>query len=290
MLPLKDNIPTRSFPVVTVVLIAINLIAFVWELTLSSDPGSAPGDALIGTDLSERDEATVQYGAIPFRITHPGEGCELVPASAGGGEVSAAVVCEGSADAATVEREGIPGEPVDDAPWWLTIFTSMFLHAGLLHIAGNLLFLWVFGNNIEDALGRGRFLLFYLAAGVVAAYAQALLDPSATAPAIGASGAVAGVLGAYALLHPKAKVLTMILIIFFVGFIEIPALVMLGLWFVLQALPVVGQIATVDVGADEGVAYLAHVGGFLFGLATIRAWLATRRGGEEPLEGTYLPG
>jgi membrane associated rhomboid family serine protease len=158
----------------------------------------------------------------------------------------------------------------------------MFLHGGILHLAGNMLFLWVFGNNIEDALGRVRFIPFYLLAGVVAVYSQALLDTSATVPTVGASGAVAGVLGAYALLYPQARVLTLVFIIFFVTLVEIPAMVMLGIWFVLQFLPAVGQVATPEVtGESGGVAYFAHVGGFIVGLALIKL-LAVRRQEEPP--------
>ena len=170
--------------------------------------------------------------------------------------------------------------PLDDAPWWVTVFTSMFLHGGILHIAGNMLFLWVFGNNIEDSVGRIVFIPFYLLAGIVAVYTQSFLDTSATVPTIGASGAVAGVLGAYALLHPHARVLTLVFIIFFVTLVEIPAMIMLGLWFVLQFLPAVGQLATPDVaGQTGGVAYFAHIGGFIVGLALIKL-LARRH--EEP--------
>jgi membrane associated rhomboid family serine protease len=139
-----------------------------------------------------------------------------------------------------------------------------------------MLFLWVFGNNIEDSLGRLRFLAFYLLSGIVAVYAQSLLDPSATVPTIGASGAVSGVLGAYILLHPKARVLTFILIIFFFTFIEIPAIVLLAIWFVLQALPVIDQVSAPEAVAEDGIAYVAHVAGFLFGLATIKLWLLGR--------------
>jgi membrane associated rhomboid family serine protease len=166
--------------------------------------------------------------------------------------------------------DDLPFIALNQAPWWVTLFTSMFMHGGLLHIAGNMLFLWVFGNNIEDSMGRARFVAFYLIAGLVAVYSQAALDVDATTPTIGASGAVAGVLGAYALLHPKARVLTLIFIIFFVTVVEIPALVLLSIWFLLQFLPAVGQVATPEVGGGEGIAYLAHVGGFLFGLAAIK--------------------
>ena len=158
----------------------------------------------------------------------------------------------------------------------------MFMHGGILHIAGNMLFLWVFGNNIEEALGRVKYVLFYLAAGLVAVYSQAALDPGSTVPTIGASGAVAGVLGAYILLHPRARVLTLIFIIFFVTLVEIPALVLLAIWFVLQFIPAIGQVATPEVGGGEGIAYFAHVGGFLFGLATIRLLVRGRRDDPEP--------
>ena len=120
----------------------------------------------------------------------------------------------------------------------------MFMHGGILHIAFNMLFLWIFGNNVEDSMGRPRFLLFYLLAGVVAAYTQALINADSTVPAIGASGAIAGVLGGYLLLYPRARVLTLIFIIFFVTLVEIPAVIMLGIWFVLQFLPAIGQVGT----------------------------------------------
>ncbi len=144
-----------------------------------------------------------------------------------------------------------------------------------------MLFLWVFGNNIEDSMGRFKFAAFYLTAGLVAVYSQALLDVDSTVPTIGASGAVAGVLGAYALLHPAARVLTLIFIIFFVTLVEIPALILLGIWFVLQFVPALGQVATPEVGGGEGIAYFAHVGGFIFGLAVIKL-LARRRPESQP--------
>ena len=173
-------------------------------------------------------------------------------------------------------------DPVDDAPWWLTILTSMFMHVGILHLAGNMLFLWVFGNNIEDSMGRPKFLLFYLLSGLVAVYAQTLLEPDSTVPTIGASGAVAGVLGGYILLHPRARVLTLVFIVFLVTFIEVPAMVMLGLWFVLQLIPAVGQVATPELaGEGGGVAYLAHLGGFVFGLAAIKLFVSRGRGDRE---------
>jgi membrane associated rhomboid family serine protease len=260
VLPLKDNIPTLRFPIVTVVLIAINVVVFVWQLTASGDPGTASSQQLAAAGASERDQIVIEYGAVPREITEPGTYC--VPKLRRGEPPPCGSRSE-------IEQE----EGIEQAPWWLTVFTSMFLHADILHIAGNMLFLWVFGNNIEDSTGRPRFVAFYLLSGIVAVYAQALLDTSSTQPTIGASGAVAGVLGAYALLHPRARVLTLVFIIFLVTVVEIPAMIMLGIWFVLQFLPAVGQVAIPDVaGEGGGVAYLAHVGGFLFGLALIKVF------------------
>ena len=198
------------------------------------------------------------------------------------------MVCPGTTEFTEAEARGEanPGValiPLEQAAWFITLFTSMFMHGGILHIAGNMLFLWVFGNNIEDALGRVKYVLFYLAAGLVAVYSQAALDPGSTVPTIGASGAVAGVLGAYALLHPKARVLTLIFLVFFVTLVEIPALILLGIWFVLQFIPALGQVATPEAGGGEGIAYFAHVGGFLFGLATIRLLVRRNRDPEPQL-------
>ena len=163
----------------------------------------------------------------------------------------------------------------------MTVLAALFMHGGILHLGGNMLFLWIFGNNIEDRLGRPRFLLFYLLAGLISLYAQALVDTSSTVPTIGASGAIAGVLGGYALLYPRARVLTLIFIIFFVTLIEIPAMIMLGIWFVLQFLPAIGQTSITDLAGGDSVAYLAHVGGFIFGLAAIKLF-ARRRASLPP--------
>jgi membrane associated rhomboid family serine protease len=282
LIPLKDNIPTLRFPIVTVLLIAANLAVFVWQLTASGDEYSSPEFRQLG--IPESDQRTIEYGAIPYRITHPGDDCAAGAVLQESGGASAEVVCQETAEyrqARAATAQGAPFAPLDEPVWWVTLLTSMFMHAGILHIAGNMLFLWVFGNNVEDSMGRFRFLLFYLLAGLVAVYAQAIIDPNATGPTIGASGAVSGVLGGYILLHPHARVLTLIFIVFFVTFIEIPAVVMLGLWFVLQAIPAVGQLAPDVAGEGGGVAYLAHVGGFLFGLALIKVF-ATRRQETEP--------
>ncbi len=283
MIPLRDNLPTVRFPIVTVVLIAINVFVFLWQATLSSDDYSSPELRELG--VPESDQATLELGAIPYRLLHPGDECAVgVVLSQGSdllslGRPETEVVCEGTREFAQAQalerRQGAPLVPLDAVPWWVTILTSMFLHAGLLHAAFNMLFLWVFGNNIEDSMGRPRFLLFYLLAGLVAVYAQSLLDPESTVPTIGASGAIAGVLGGYALLHPHARVLTLIFLVFFITFVEIPALIMLGIWLVLQFLPLIDQLGT-DVSGEGGVAYLAHVGGFAFGLAAIKLFVRGR--------------
>jgi membrane associated rhomboid family serine protease len=280
VLPLKDNIPTARFPIVTVVVIAINVIAFIWQLNFPTD------NRLDQAGFGAIDQSALEYGAIPDRITNPSEDLNCaVGAVESAGQLQAGIVCPGSREFREAEVAGrsdpdLTPIPIDQAPWWVTLFTSMFMHGGILHIAGNMLFLWVFGNNIEDSMGRVKFALFYLLAGLIAVYSQALIDPGSTAPTIGASGAVAGVLGAYALLHPRARILTLIFIIFFVTLVEIPALILLAVWFVLQFIPALGQVA-VETGGDQGIAYFAHVGGFLFGLAAIKLF-ATRRREPEP--------
>jgi membrane associated rhomboid family serine protease len=284
VLPLKDNIPTARFPILTVLLIALNVIVFGWEFTLSQDAGSASGEpGRLGA--SEYDVELIELGAIPYRITHPGEECALGVV----GKERADIVCEGTAEYREAQAQTPGGvAPHKEAPWWVTIFSSMFLHGGILHLAGNMLFLWVFGNNIEDSMGRIVFIPFYLLAGIVAVYAQALLDTGATIPTVGASGAVSGVLGAYALLHPRARVLTLIFIIFFVTLVEIPAMIMLGAWFILQFLPAVGQLALPDVsGQTGGVAYFAHVGGFVVGLALIKLLARREHEGSGPAYPVY---
>ncbi len=147
----------------------------------------------------------------------------------------------------------------------LTIFSSMFIHGGLLHIGGNMLYLWIFGNNVEDTLGRGRFLAFYLASGVAAALTQTAVGPTSPVPMVGASGAVSGVLGAYLLLFPHAHVLTVVIFGFFIRMVRIPAMIVLGFWFVAQLLS-----GVLSIGAGGGVAFFAHVGGFLAGMVLLR--------------------
>ena len=270
MLPLKDNVPTARFPIVTVVLILINVAAFVWELTLPTDQASTPAFEAAG--VSERDQALLEYGAIPYRLTHPGEDCGVT----GHGGASAKLICQGTPSFARASAGG-GVVLLDAAPWWATLLSSMFLHAGWLHIIGNMLFLWIFGNNVEDSMGRWRYLLFYLLGGIAATYALTVFNPDTAEVLFGASGAIAAVLGGYILLYPRSRVLTLIFLFLFVTLVEIPAVIMLGLWFVLQALPGLGHISIPGL-TSTGVAYLAHVGGFLFGLALIKPFVRWARG------------
>jgi membrane associated rhomboid family serine protease len=147
----------------------------------------------------------------------------------------------------------------------LTLFSSMFLHGGFLHLIGNMLYLWIFGNNIEDTLGHFRFLIFYLLVGLSAALVQVLSDPQSTTPMIGASGAVAGILGAYLLLFPQARILTLMFIFIFIRMIRIPALIVLGFWFLVQLL-------SITSGYETGVAFFAHIGGFVAGLILVKVF------------------
>jgi membrane associated rhomboid family serine protease len=227
LLPIKDDIPTRRFPIVTVALIVINVVVF---FGFQTETVSFDGAVL-------KNDVVQDYAAIPYEITHPGDQC------IGVGDCGA--------------YEGLP-------PTILTVFTAMFMHGGLLHLGGNMLFLWIFGNNIEDSMNRGLFVLFYLLGGVAAMLAQTAFDTTSMIPTLGASGAIAAVLGGYAILYPRARVLTLVFIIFFVTILRLPALLVLGVWFLLQF---------VDLGASQGeggVAYLAHIGGFVFGLALVK--------------------
>ena len=162
----------------------------------------------------------------------------------------------------------------------------MFMHGGLLHLGGNMLFLWIFGNNVEDAMGPVKFIVFYLLAGVAALLLQVVIDPSSQVPTLGASGAIAGVLGGYLLLFPKARVVTVIFIVFFFTILELPALLVLGLWFLQQALFGYFDLAQPGDGGG-GVAYFAHIGGFVFGLAAIRLF-ANRKRVEDQIDRAHL--
>ena len=245
MIPLKDNIPTDRFPFVTFGLILANFIVYILAVRHG-------GSLISGPDLPE----VVKYGAIPQALTHPGVHCGLT--------TTGAVACQ---------KHGVP--PADYIPTWATVFTAMFMHASILHIGGNMLFLWIFGNNVEDAMGPVKFLGFYLVGGLAALALQVAISPDSSVPTLGASGAIAAVLAGYIVLYPRARVLTLVIIIFFVTVIELPAFVMLGIWFVEQAVFAAVGLNT-PTGGGGGVAYFAHIGGFAFGLLTVRL-LATRR-------------
>ena len=240
MFPLKDDIPTRRFPVLTVAIMAICCaVYFLFEQGLWG----------LGATGNER---VLEFGAIPYEITHPGDECGVT--------ADGAVRCEGQA--------GLGGaQAPEQAPWYFTILSSMFMHGSLLHLGGNMLFLWIFGNNIEDSMGRVRFVIFYLLGGLAALLLQVATDTDAAVPTVGASGAIAAVLGGYALLYPRARVVTLIFIIIIFTVIQLPALLVLGLWFVMQLLPAFSE----PVGeGGGGVAYFAHIGGFLFGMLVIK--------------------
>jgi membrane associated rhomboid family serine protease len=213
MLPLRDENPRRTFPFVTYILIGMNILAFLWELSL--------GDAL--------QRALFSVAFIPSRFW-------------------------------------ITGYWVADLQ---TIVVSMFLHGGLMHIGSNMLYLFIFGDNIEDRLGHTRYAIFYLLCGFLATLAHAFFSPTSRIPAIGASGAIAGVLGAYLLLFPHARVMTAIPIFFFITFREIPAVFILGFWFVLQLFSGVGSLGVADAQDMGGVAYFAHIGGFVAGMLLV---------------------
>lgn len=155
----------------------------------------------------------------------------------------------------------------------LTVFSAMFMHGGFLHLAFNMLYLWIFGNNIEDKLGHIRFSIFYLFCGIVAAYAHAITEPRSYIPMVGASGAVSGVLGAYILLFPRATVHTIVILGFFITTVKIPALIVIGFWAIIQF---VNGLLSTGVYHKGGVAWFAHIGGFLIGLLTIKLWLPRR--------------
>ena len=206
MFPIRDTQPSYSKPVVTVVLIVINVLVFLYQVSL--EPYS-------------RNEFIATYGLVPDHFT------------------------------------------------FHSVLTSMFLHGGWMHVLGNMWFLWIFGDNIEDILGHAKYLLFYLLCGFGAAMAQFLADPGSRVPMVGASGAIAGVMGAYLVKFPHSRILSLVTIIFFFTTVEVPAWLMLIWWFFIQFFNGVGSIGYSHASQGGGVAFLAHVGGFLAGIALI---------------------
>jgi membrane associated rhomboid family serine protease len=216
MFPLKDDNPTTITPVVTWILIAINVVVFLYQVSL----GPRASQLFV-----------YQFGAIPAVVTGD---------------------------------QSLPGNLVAVPPF-LSIFTSMFLHGGWMHLIGNMWYLWIFGNNIEEAMGSLRYLLFYIICGFLASLSHILSNVGSTLPSIGASGAIAGVLGAYILLYPRARVLTLIFLGFFIRLLYIPAGFILGFWFILQLLS--GSMSGGQQGG--GVAFWAHIGGFIAGVLLV---------------------
>jgi membrane associated rhomboid family serine protease len=216
MIPLKDDNPTSIQPVITLSIIGLCVLVFLWQLSLSPEGGRA---------------AVYALGFIP-------------------------AVLSGNAE--------LPPQLVW-VPSSLTVFTSMFLHGGFLHLAGNMLYLWIFADNVEDSMGHGRFILFYVLCGVAAALAQAAPELGSTIPMIGASGAVSGILGAYVLLYPHARILVVVPLVVIFYTLRLPAIIVLGIWFAIQLM---SSLAAPAVGG--GVAFRAHLGGFIAGVLLIR--------------------
>lgn len=238
VIPIRDENPTRRFPVVTVALVAVNLYVYFFVQMPKSD----------AQDL----EFLYRYAAVPCEVT-TGEPVVAVPVGAFGEPLA------GAPTACTVGASGIesPRTVFPDKNVYLAVLWSMFLHGSILHVLGNMLFLWVFGNNVEDRLGPLGFLVFYVVTGIAAAGAHIALNADDPTPVVGASGAIAGVMGAYIVWFPHARVVSIVPILFVFTFVELPAAAVLGLWFVLQFF----------TSPDTGVAWLAHVGGFVAGAA-----------------------
>jgi rhomboid family protein len=239
LLPIgDDNTARTTTPFVVYIIVAINVFVF---LVLQQATGTEAGA-----------EFTYAYSVVPYEITH---NVDLVaPVRIPGGRA-------------------IPQFP-GPTPIWLTILTSMFMHGGWMHILGNMLYLWIFGDNIEDNFGHARFLIFYFACGVAASFSQILVDPDSIIPSLGASGAIAGVLGAYLIMFPRNRVRTLIPLGFLWTTFELPAIVVLGFWIVIQVFS--QYTATFLHAAEGGVAYMAHIGGFATGL--VLCLLFRRRG------------
>lgn len=221
MIPLSDSdTPRRRVPIVNYVIIGLNAIAFLYELTLP--------EAQLQTFI-------FAYGAVPLEIV---TGRDMLPLGPG--------------------------------LIWLTLFTSMFLHGGWLHFLGNMLYLWIFGDNVEDCMGRWRYVVFYLACGLAAGFAQIMVDPNSAIPSIGASGAISGVLGAYLVLFPHATVRTLISLGYFVRLVPVPAIIVIGLWALTQFIYGVASLG-VSTTQTGGIAYWAHIGGFAAGVGLVFA-------------------
>jgi len=214
MIPIRDAIRSKTFPIVNLLIIVLNILSFLWQLSL-------------GPQLKE---AFLLYGIVPIRYSDPGL-----------------------------------SEQFSAFQQWLPFLTSMFLHGGFLHILGNMWFLYIFGDNIEDRLGHIRYFIFYLLCGIAAGVIHLYTNWDSRIPTIGASGAISGIMGAYLLLYPRAKILTLIPIFFFIQFVEIPAFIFLGYWLLIQLFS--AGLTPRNVG---GIAFWAHIGGFIAGLIFVK--------------------
>ena len=241
MIPFRDENPTRTFPIVVVGLIAANVAIFIHQALMPN---------------TEQLLFVYTYGAVPALLLGKVTLAQVIPA-----EVRSAAVL---ADLRASQLQ----------PIWLTIFSSMFVHGGFAHLGGNMLYLWIFGNNVEDALGHARFIVFYLLCGCIAAAAQITMSAASPAPMIGASGAIAGVLGAYYMKFPRARVQCLVFLFLFVTVAYLPAGLVLLLWFLLQ---VYQSLLVGSHGALGGVAVFAHVAGFIAGWALVRGFEPKRR-------------
>jgi membrane associated rhomboid family serine protease len=251
LIPLRDSVRLTRWPLITIALIAANVIAYLLSI--------ANGGSIINGPI---DSTIVSYGAIPYEFTHLSSHCALAAAG-----FTQTLLCSGQA--------GVHGTVPPQPATWETAFTSMFLHANLLHIGGNMVFLAVFGCTLEDTIGRLRFLMFYILGGLAALALTIAVSPDSVGPTLGASGAIAAVLGGYILLYPRARILTLVLLILFFTIIELPAWVMLGLWLLFDAVLGAAHVIT-PFGGGAGVAYYAHIGGFAFGLLAVRAFARGR--------------
>jgi membrane associated rhomboid family serine protease len=252
MIPVGDRLPTRTIPYVNIALIVVNFLLFFYELTLNTQaPFGRP---------SELDLWFQDWGTVPACLTDSlGLKPDVDPRAL-------AVLCNGDRTL-------------------LTPFTSMFIHAGWLHILGNMLFLWVFGDNVEDALGHLRYLVFYVVVGLAAAAAQVALNMNDFVPMVGASGAIAGVMGAYLVMYPQARIAVVIPFFWFLGAPYVPAVALIGVWFLMQLMSGVGSIGYAT-GGGGGVAWWAHIGGFLAGLLLVSLF----RRGRPPRRRYYWRG
>jgi membrane associated rhomboid family serine protease len=250
VIPIGDSVRARTFPYVNLSIIIANILVFLYELTFSTAPTEILGGALI----SELDRFFFDWGAVPACLLH---------------------VTGFEPDAPPRAIEALCD---DEQRVLLTPFVSMFLHGGWLHLIGNMIFLWVFGDNVEDAMGHVRYAVFYVIAGLAATAAHVAVSQNDIIPAVGASGAIAGVLGAYLVIYPRATVAAIlpIFILFWFPF-YVPAVLLIGVWFLMQLFNGVAALATTDVvGAGGGVAWFAHIGGFVAGVALVRVFLLGR--------------